>query len=154
MLYIFITTDYKNGIISLFVTVLGLARDQNRSICCFLFSEGHTLCLVIVNSPINVFNALISFFWPWSVRLPARLSPSPMQLSSWISCVPSSPCFVHLQPVLLSLWQAGMHLLSRYIYLSLHSMARPFIPGELRLLSQATDSLRFKKLPFPAPQPL
>lgn len=63
------------------------------------------------------FNEFILFYFIfllWSVLLPYRLSPGSMQLHSLISLVPSSTRFVHLQPVLLSLWQSGMHLLSKY----------------------------------------
>lgn len=98
---IYITTDYKEMELfpSLSHICSRICQDQKWPICCFLFSKGHTLCLVIVTSSINVFNELISFFWLWSILLPYRLSPGSMQLHSLISLVPSSTCFVHLQPV-------------------------------------------------------
>lgn len=75
-----------------------------------------------------------------------------MQLPSWVSHVPSFPCFVHLQPVLLSLWQAGMHLLSRYAFNS-----TPWLAIHPRWASAWYSRQQIpcvSKLPFPAPQPL
>ena len=89
----------KNGIIAplCHISTLGFVRIRLIH-CCFLFSKGHTLCLVIVNSSINVFNKLISFFLLWSILLPYRLSPVFIQLPSCFYLF-LHLCFVNLQPI-------------------------------------------------------
>ena len=96
---IYISPQLKNGIIAPFchISILGFAKFRLIH-CCFLFSKGHTLCLVIVKSSINVFNKLISFFLLWSILLPYRLSSVFIQLHSCFYLF-LHLCFINLQPV-------------------------------------------------------
>lgn len=77
------------------ITVVGFAKIRIDPFAVCFPKVIHTLCLVIVNSSINVFNELISFFRLWSVLLPSRLSPGSTQLHPLISFVLPFPCFVH-----------------------------------------------------------
>ena len=98
-IYIFHHRLLKNWIIATFchISILGFAKFRLFH-CCFLFSKGHTLCLVIVKSSINVFNKLISFFLLWSILLPYRLSSVFIQLHSCFYLF-LHLCFINLQTV-------------------------------------------------------